>query len=310
MLQSRITPESITVDSNVIAFSEREDSVSKLQQVLQVEKPRFCAKKIRAIFNLQPLANAARNFLELVPEKKIPEPEKAQQLSLQIYQKASALKEIADKFTPELEKLLGDTQKTGDTQALRQRVEKAAGYFYPNIDQEILLPLQLHAAQVKKAVRVKEYIKALAEIEVDILLVLKKLQVIKYGDAVLAEIEPPTREVEVVQIKETSKPVKGDSAKVTLEMFSKGQAVAEIAQARNISASTVETHLAQLIASGSFDIHKWLSNEQVNDIEASIKGAESKTVTQIFAMLNQKYSYGEIRGVMAYRQLKSKADKA
>lgn len=305
VLQSRITPESITIDSNVIEFSEREDSISTLQQTLLIEKPRFCAKKIRAIFNFLPLVNATRRFLDLVPAKKIPEQEKAQQLSLQIYQKANSLKEVADKFIPVLDKLLAYTQQTGDTQALQQRVEKAANYFYPNIYSDILLPLQAHAAQIKKAVRVKEYLKELMEVEVDILLMLKKVQVIKYGDIVLVEIEPPQREeVEVASVKEKYKPVKGDSAKRTLEMFNAGQTMAQIAQTRNISTSTVETHFAQLIASGDLDIHKWLSDEQICEIEAALKTAEQKTLTQIVAMLNQKYSYGEIRGVQAHQQFK------
>jgi hypothetical protein len=309
VLQSRITPESITIDSNVIAFSEQNISIDKLQQVLQVEKPRFCAKKLRAIFNLQPLINAARRFLELVPEKKIPEPEKAQQLSIQIYQKAKALKDIADKFIPELEKLLDHTQKTGTTQALQQRVEKAAGYFFPNIYNEILFPLQVHAAQIKKAARVKEYIKALVEIEIDILLILKKIQVIKYGDILLVEIEPPKHEVKVEQIKEKYKPTKGDSAKITLEMFDNGQTIEQIAQARNMSTGTIESHLAQLIASGDLDIHKWLSEEHVNNIEAALKKTEYKNLSQVFMMLNQKYSYGEIRSVIAHQQFKNKSDK-
>lgn len=309
VLQSRITPESITIDSNVIEFSKREDAINTLQQVLQVEKPRFCAKKLRMVFNLQPLVNATRNFLELVPEKKIPEPEKAQRLSLQIYQKAKALKEIADKFMPELEKLLSHVQQTGDTQALQQRVEKAAGYFFPNIYNEILAPLQDHAVQIKKAARVKEYFKELMEITIEISSISKKIQVIKYGDILLAEIEQPKREVEVEDIKEKYKPTKGDSAKVTLEMFDKGQTIAEIAQARNISTNTVESHLVQLIESGNFDIHKWLSEEQISDVESGIKKVGySNTLTQIHLALNQKYSYGVIRGVMAYHQTKDKAD--
>jgi uncharacterized protein YpbB len=309
VLQSRITTESITIDDNVVAFSEQNSTIDKLQQILQVEKPRFCAKKVRTIFNLQPLVNAARRFLELVPDKKIPEPEKAQQLSLQIYQKAKALKDIADKFIPELEKLLDHTQKTGTTQALQQRVEKAANYFFPNIYNEILLPLQAHAMQVKKAVRVKEYIKELVEIEIDILLIAKKIQVIKYGDVLLVQIESPKREVEVEHIKEKHKPMKGYSAKVTLEMFDKGQTIAQIAEARNISVSTVESHLAQMVESGDLDVHKWLSDGQINAIEAAIKQDENKNITKIFSTLSQKYSYEEIRGVMAYQQHKNKSDK-
>ncbi|MDR3189121.1 MAG: helix-turn-helix domain-containing protein [Prevotellaceae bacterium] len=134
---------------------------------------------------------------------------------------------------------------------------------------------------------------------------LKKVQVIKYGDIVLVEIEPPQREeVEVASVKEKYKPVKGDSAKRTLEMFNAGQTMAQIAQTRNISTSTVETHFVQLIASGDLDIHKWLSDEQICEIEATLKTAEQKTLTQIVAMLNQKYSYGEIRGVQAHQQFK------
>jgi hypothetical protein len=309
VLQSRITPASVTIDANVVAFSEKEDSIDKLRKVLRVEKPRFCADKLLKTFNFSLLVSAAKRFLELVPEKKIPEQEKALLLSRQIYQKAKSLTDVVDKFTPVLAKLLDHTQKTGDTQALQLRVQKATAYFYANIYDEMLLPLQLHAAQAKKAARVKEYIKELVKIEEDILFVLNKIQIVKYGDVCLAKIDPPKREVPVESVREKHKPAKGDSARATLEMFDAGQAIAQIAEARNISVSTVESHLAQMVDFGHLDIHRWLSDEQICSIEAGIEQTDGKNTTQVYSILSQKYSYGEIRGVMAYLQAKRKAQK-
>jgi cytochrome c556 len=304
VLQSRITPGSITVDDNVLTFSEKGDTVGRLQQVLKVEKPRFCAQKLLRVFNLQPLTSAARKFMDLTLAKKIPEVEKAQQLSMQIYQKAKSLKEVADKFIPVLNRLLDDAQKTGSPQGLQQRVPKAASYFYLNIYDEILLPLQLHAAEVKKAARVKEYLKELVEVEMDILFVLSKVQIIKYDSICLVNIDPPKREVKVEPVSEKHKPVKGDSAKITLEMFGKEQTIAQIAAARSIAESTVESHLAQMVELGELDIHRWLSNEQISAIEEGIKKVEDKNVAQIFVALNRQYSYGAIRGVLAHQSAK------
>ncbi|MDR1416652.1 MAG: helix-turn-helix domain-containing protein [Prevotellaceae bacterium] len=135
---------------------------------------------------------------------------------------------------------------------------------------------------------------------------MSRVQVIKYDNICLVKIDPPKREeVKVEPVSEKHKPQKGDSAKVTLEMFDQGQAIAQIAAARNISESTVESHLGQMVASGDLDIHKWLSKERISAIEEGIKKVADKNLTQIFSTLSHEYSYGEIRGVLAHQQAKS-----
>ncbi len=98
-----------------------------------------------------------------------------------------------------------------------------------------------------------------------------------------------------------------DTRKLTLDLFRAGNSAAAIAESRGLTAATILGHLAHFIASGELDVHLLLEKEAVEEIGAAIRQVESLSegppkASPVKELLGEKYSYGDIRLVMAHFQ--------
>jgi len=97
----------------------------------------------------------------------------------------------------------------------------------------------------------------------------------------------------------TSKP---DTKLQSLNLFKQGKAIYEIAEERQLSVSTIESHLSHYVANGEIKIKELLSKEKIERIEAVLKGFTGSSITPIKEQLGNDISFGEIRLVMAGRK--------
>jgi hypothetical protein len=106
--------------------------------------------------------------------------------------------------------------------------------------------------------------------------------------------------------KEKSTTPKVDTKKETFKLYKAGKTVAEIATERNLSVTTIETHLAHFVSTGEININEFLSTEKVNKISLAIEEFEEGTsLTSIKEKLGDSISYGAIRMVMAWKEFKT-----
>ena len=75
--------------------------------------------------------------------------------------------------------------------------------------------------------------------------------------------------------------------------------MAEIAEERNLSISTIEAHLAWYVSTGEIDINKMVSVEKQLLIKAAAKTHGSISHKTLKENLPENISYGEIRLVLA-----------
>lgn len=99
---------------------------------------------------------------------------------------------------------------------------------------------------------------------------------------------------------------KGDTHAETFKLFKEGQTVADIANARNLTVGTIETHLAHFVQQGEINIEELVSREKVLLIEPALKEFDGKSVGPIKQKLGDDISFGEIRLVIAWERFKSK----
>ncbi len=92
---------------------------------------------------------------------------------------------------------------------------------------------------------------------------------------------------------------KGDTHAETFKLYKEGQAVADIAKARNLTIATIETHLAKFVRRGDIKIEELVSREKIVIIESAVKEYTSGSITPIKQKLGNDVSFGEIRLVMA-----------
>lgn len=121
-----------------------------------------------------------------------------------------------------------------------------------------------------------------------------------YGDRFINEI------LQFIQdnYKAVSRTIKGSSEITTYEMWRKGKSPAAIAQARNLSETTIYSHLAKLYASGEYeiDINKFVGPSELQTILQAAMETGSGTAKPIFEHLREKVPYFKIHFALAYRQ--------
>ncbi len=121
----------------------------------------------------------------------------------------------------------------------------------------------------------------------------KKMQ--DYGYQFIKEIISYKKE------KPRKKKAKGSTLKLTNDLYNQGMSIDEIAQERQLAATTIFSHLAKLYEDGKeIDMKKFISKEDL----ATIKKAREElndpdTLKAYYFYLNEQMDYGTIRLALA-----------
>lgn len=99
---------------------------------------------------------------------------------------------------------------------------------------------------------------------------------------------------------------KGDTKKATLELFRQGKTISEIAAERELTANTIEKHLAFCVENGELDIQALVTDGDRKRIATAIAGMQDATLKEMRSAAGPEFSYGEISFVLAY--LKTRAE--
>ena len=136
-----------------------------------------------------------------------------------------------------------------------------------------------------------------------------KKKVEKYGEELLGiicnflHVDQPEVSVSELPMEERSskpKPVKGQTQKLSLEMFKQGKTIEEIAKERTYAVTTIEGHLSTFIESGEIDILELISPEKLEYISAYYKKTGSVSLSEAINALGNKATYGELRMVKSH----------
>jgi hypothetical protein len=93
---------------------------------------------------------------------------------------------------------------------------------------------------------------------------------------------------------------KTPSALISLHLFQEGKSIEEIAIARNLALSTIESHLVSFIETGEIKIEELVSEEKIPFIIEAIGTLDGHAMKPVKDQLGDEYSYGEIRAVLAH----------
>jgi len=313
VLYSRITPQAISTDERVVEFAGSEMSETILKQKLFAEQKLFACESMMRFFDWKKLSEKFHDFQDELLHRSIPDKEAAAIFSQQMIEKVSEQEKVAAKFSEQMDLILNGNSSP-DFSFLHQRTA-AASAFFMNAMEEIISSIKNHADKMKVKKRVKTYLTSLS----DLLYACerKKIQLTqatKYSEALMKGIDEESFRVlneeqknVLIQVEEfreskSAKPKKGDSNKMSLQLFREGKSVQEIAKIRELAASTVESHLAAFILTGEIDVHEILSPQKVITILKAIEETEGAGSSAVRNALGENYSYSDIRAVQNYRR--------
>jgi hypothetical protein len=135
----------------------------------------------------------------------------------------------------------------------------------------------------------------------------KKVQ--KYGDEIIGIIRSYLQvnlldklDEELPEVEPARKPKqeKGQTQRISFEMFKMGKTIEEIARERSLSQTTIEGHLASFIASGDLQIEQFVPVEKTRIISDFFLETGSKSLSEAREVLGEDFSYGELRMVLSY----------
>lgn len=307
VLHSKIVPDSVLTDTTITSFADREVPLTQIQSIVAIEKPSYCASKVLSSFNFSPLVNISRRFTENLSGKKLPNMDKANELANMMAENALKEYNTAQKFQQQLIAILQQVGKDGDLASLKERVQKAADYFYGTIGEGMLKPIQAHVESLKKASKVKQYLKNIEATERELAGFIRQLQAIHYGETPLVDVkrELPQAEVKAkveVESKIAKEKVpKGQSAELSLELFNEGKSIAKVAQERNLAVSTVEGHLVNFVRTGKLSAHELVGMEKLEEILLVLDGSNETSLTKLRELVGSNVSYLELKTAIAYR---------
>lgn len=341
ILHSRIHPQSISTDQRVIAFTETALAEGRLRDQLQQEQQSFISRSLIQSFNWSKLPAALRSQLEEIdprqgpdknrqtPDKNRPSPEKKNAVALlnELLEKAQLQEETALKFTRQLEQILGNAPIDG-YQQLQQRVEAAATYFIRTLETELLIPVQKYIAEIRVKQKTKKLVQVFAGLK---LLFTRKKQQLEQAVQIVSGLlkgMDTTDLLSVIQEQQkngaegspspagqgqsagggvsggSGKPKKGDTFRISLELYKEGVKISDIAARRGLARTTIEGHLASFIPTGEIDISELVPADKVAQIVGEIEKSGLNTLTSLKQAMGDDYSFAEIRSVLKYLEFK------
>jgi hypothetical protein len=318
VLFSRIHPNAIHTDERVLEFVQQEMPEEQLQQFLEQEQKKFISRSLIEFFDWNTITDTFQTFFEGYEDRQIPDKEKAMIWAEEFSKALHAQKEIAEKFTNKLEDFL--SQADVDYTHLHKRTVDASAYFTGEIKKS-LTSLQQHIDEIRIKKRTKKYLSELNEIQT--LLNRKEYRInqsvalaeaIAFGnntnsliDIIAAQRKEkvPSHSSEQTGTKQPgTKPPKGESSRISLQMFKAGESIAAIATERGFAVSTIESHLASFIPTGEVTLQELLPEQKINKIlqvveELGDKLTGSKDVKD---KLPADYSFADIKAVLLHLQ--------
>ncbi|GAB4093375.1 helix-turn-helix domain-containing protein [Flaviaesturariibacter terrae] len=311
ILRSRIFPNAIATDARVLAYAQNEPDEGSLHIRLEQEKYQCWAADLLNLFDWYKLVFHIHEWVEFIPEKKLPDVPATLQLGQQMLLKAKEGAETARKYQQQLGRICDEMLRGGDTSQLRERMEKAVGYFAEFIAGNLLWPLQQHIKELNYNTRVKKYKEDVRALEGFIWQQLQRLLTASYGELTFfsdfARYQRLSPAESVVAKKEAKgKTEKGASLEITFDLFRSGKSIDEIATVRSLAISTVESHLAQFVREGRLQISEVVEAEKVQHILKVMDEVGTESLAAVKSRLGDEYTFGEIRAVLNHRMYTQK----
>ena len=317
VLSAPLSPSAVICDEKVHQFNVEASARQPNNEMLSQMQRAYEVNLIDELFDFRPVGIAFERLTRFVDEhfaRKYPR-------LLQEYRLARPLLDeivgVAAKFRLQYTQMLAAQQGDALGEEVLLRIRSGAGYFYKRLSSLIEMLAKNRIDTENKTLK-----KTLKEryAEVDEALGFK-MNLLKYesradvsfaiGDYLSAKAKlllgaMDDSKARTKKAKE-AKP-KVDTKLATFNLFRLGMSVAEIAQRRQLTPSTIYSHLAHYVAEGVVSVSQFVDDKKRQEITRYLMKhpEEKKSLNEIKAEISPDISYEDIRFVMAEYYRKNK----
>ena len=321
VLYSRISPNSISTDKRVIDYVQTEKAEDELQQILETEQKLYVQQYLLQSFFWQQITDVVQVNLEAYEHRQFQDKAASITWAIELMQHSNKLMEVAEKFTRQLEYLC-KTCEEDKYKMLFDRTSAACNYFIAALDENLIGCTQKHINEVTIKQKVKRYVK---ELQVMLVIFKRKKQQIQQAfqlaealhqsvdiQELLKMVKQKDEEIDSTVSKnenqevQTDKKEKGESKRISLQLFKKGKSIADISIERGMSPGTIETHLASFISTGEIDVLDLVEVSKVDLLVKIMKEKPDLKQSEIKQIAGESVCYSDIRAVVSFLAITNK----
>jgi hypothetical protein len=303
VLHSLIPSTALLNDRRISDFSAAHHSVDELQEVFLREKNMYARHLLLRLFAFSGLSAHLDDWLALLNAREVSDKDAALTLHGRVAAQVQEIDAIAGKFQLQLQKILAAGDKDANSAALKERCEKAIGYFTERIATELIAPLRAHINGLAYKKKMKRYLAQVQLIEEACWRKTEQLYEGRFMNEKLyaGEIAHSKNKLAAVVSSATSpKKEKGGTFKDTLDLHRQGKSPAEIAAIRGLTIGTIKHHIAKWILLGEINVYDVLPADTVDSVMAFMKESGSFRAGKIRAGTQNKYDFNDIQMIVGH----------
>ena len=310
VLKSRIYQHSIHTDDRVLEFTSKELPQNLLHQTLQKEQQQYIRHSMLQGFEWGKLLTLFQEHLQGYEGRSLPDHNKCIAWAEESVERIKNLQETYSKFKRQLEQLF-ENAEDDHYKRLSERIAAAVNYFTKETEEKLEASLIEHIETMEIKRKTKKYVKELYELKYHVerrklrLQNLMKISKVMPGSKNIDDLLKSTEDLQkplVIRNDEQTikkkKSKKGDTQRISLQLFKKGNTLLEIASLRQLAFSTIEGHLAGFVMTGEIDIRDIVDEVKLEKILKMIEQHASLTPSELKKLLGDEYSYGQIKAAM------------
>lgn len=311
VLYSRIPAHSIRTDQQVARFSSNTLADEEVPALLEASQRHYIGHMLLQAFRWDAAVEALAALKADLAKRNIADLTEAMQFMQAQCHTCEHLREVANRFRNQLNGLL-NKQEHADYAQIHERTAKAVDWFLPRIDDELVVPLEAHIRTWAVKKRTKKYVEALKEPLIDFKRKREQLRqcasitgaLVKGDDlqAIMTQANGlATIAIDVSELPDMAaarKTKKGETKRISFELFRSGKSVDEISAERGLTAGTVIGHLLEFIGNG-VEATQLVDAAKLETILDTLRKHPGKSFSAIKNMLGPDVGYDEIRVAQA-----------
>jgi len=331
ILLSPMRMNGISNDADVMDYAQGRAGADELEESLHRETVKFTADFLRDSFNWDFLARQwQKHKMSYLQEGEKALKTSHRQWAHQQEDRIYTLMDASGKFMNQLGRLF--SQPEVNLPHVQERVKAAVDYFFPVMD-GIATSLYSKIEEVRRLKRAKAFFDELTELEeIQTQALLKLLKSKRLMEVVISNetinkdtlITPEIQEYKYNKIeairaimrnnpvalveeegeeyeryapkkKAVSKEPKKSTLTETFELWQQKMSIKDIADARKLTETTIQSHLAKLIEDGKINLEDVLPGDKISALKAAFAGFDGESLAELKEKHGDTFTYGELR---------------
>ncbi|MDE1190661.1 MAG: helix-turn-helix domain-containing protein [Arachidicoccus sp.] len=314
VLRSKIYRSAVYTDEQILSFSGNAVKEDELKNLLNESQVNYIHHSILQAFDWEKLRQSWNEFIAEQTQKLFKEEAVSEDFMHALSDKIQAQSQTAHTFVKQLEMLLVQAADNGYT-LLKQRLDKACGWFGVSLENELIRPVKEEILRLKEQRNIKKSLSVLSNLLISFERKKQELQHIVSVVQTMCETQNIGDWLERLNKKEENakaeidekffpnkKLQKGETYNITLNLYQQGKTVDEISKERNLAKSTIEGHLVRFIETGEVNVFDFMKEDEFLIINQYMETNPQALSSEIYISLGEKYSYTQLRAAAAYRK--------